>query len=92
MAAKKKDPTVTLKIVKEFLDKQAVRQTKKEPKWSSWVASRALETVQMDIAHMPKRIFGDSEFKYAMFAYDVFEKSFQCYRERTKAHKLLRTR
>ena len=73
--AKKKDPTITKKIVKEFLDRQALRQKKKEPKWNSWVANRALETIQVDIAHMPKRIFGQSEFKYALFAYDVFLKS-----------------
>jgi len=28
----------------------------------------------MDIAHMPKRIVGQSEFKYALFAYEVFSK------------------
>ena len=70
--AKKKDPTITKKIVKEFLDRQALRQKKKDPKWNSWVANGALETIQVDIAHMPKRIFGESEFKYALFAYDVF--------------------
>ena len=70
--AKKKEPTITKKIVKEFLDRQALRQKKKDPKWNSWVANGALETIQVDIAHMPKRIFGQSEFKYALFAYDVF--------------------
>ena len=70
--AKKKDPTITQKIVKEFLDRQALRQKRKDPKWNSWVANGALETIQVDIAHMPKRIFGESEFKYALFAYDVF--------------------
>ena len=30
--AKKKDPTITKKIVKEFLDRQALRQKKKDPK------------------------------------------------------------
>ena len=74
-AAKKQDPTITKAIVKEFLDKQAVRQTKKEPKWNSWVPREALQTIQMDIAHMPKRIFGQSEFEYALFAYDVVSKS-----------------
>ena len=73
--AKKKDPTITKKIVKEFLDRQALRQKKKDPKWNSWVANGALETIQVDIAHMPKRIFGQSEFKYALFEYDVFRKS-----------------
>ena len=67
--AKKKEPTITKKIVKEFLDRQALRQKKKDPKWNSWVANGALETIQVDIAHMPKRIFGQSEFKYALFAY-----------------------
>ena len=38
------------------------------------MANGALETVQIDLAEMPKRIFGDSEFKYALFAYDVFSK------------------
>ena len=73
--AKKKEPTITKKIVKEFLDRQALRQKKKDPKWNSWVANGALETIQVDIAHMPKRIFGQSEFKYALFAYEVFSKA-----------------
>ena len=52
--AKKKEPTITKKIVKEFLDRQALRQKKKDPKWNSWVANGALETIQVDIAHMPE--------------------------------------
>ena len=74
-AAKKQHPEITKAIVKEFLNRQAVRQTKKEPKWNSWIPREALQTIQMDIAHMPKRIFGESEFKYALFAYDDFPKS-----------------
>ena len=52
---------------------------KKEPKWNSWVANGALETVQMDIAHMPFNLFGASKYKYALFAYDVFSKKLTVY-------------
>ena len=73
-AAKKKEPKITLKIVKEFLDRQAQRQKKKEGTWNSFVPREALQTIQMDIAHMPEKVFGKSEFKYALFAIDVFSK------------------
>ena len=76
-AAKKQNPNITKAIVKDFLDRQAVRQTKKEPKWNSWVPREALQTIQVDIAHMPRRLFGLSEYQYALFAYDVFSKSSQ---------------
>ncbi len=33
----------------------------------------------MDIAHMPKSIFGASEFKYVLFAYNVFSKKLAVY-------------
>ena len=73
-AAKKQNPQITKAIVRDFIKRQAIRQKKKEPKWNSWVAREALQTIQIDLAEMPKRIFGESEFKYALFAYDVFSK------------------
>ena len=87
----KQDPAITKAIVKEFLDRQAVRQTKKEPTWNSWVPREALQTIQMDIAHMPKRLFGESEFKYALFAYDVFSKKLAVIPLKTKPQKVQRT-
>ena len=75
-AAKKQHPEITKAIVKDFLDRQKIRQKKKDPKWNSWVPREALQTIQVDIAHMPKRLFGTNEYKYALFAYDVFLRSF----------------
>ena len=46
----------------------------KEGTWNSFVPREALQTIQMDIAHMPEKVFGKSEFKYALFAIDVFSK------------------
>ena len=82
----KQNSQITKAIVQDFIKRQAIRQTKKEPKWNSWVPREALQTIQIDLAEMPKRIFGPSEFKYALFAYDVFSK--QASRSTTENKKL----
>ena len=84
-AAKKQNPQITKAIVRDFIKRQAIRQKKKEPKWNSWVAREALQTIQIDLAEMPKRIFGESEFKYALFAYDVFSKKLAVVPLKTKS-------
>ncbi len=72
---KTQDPTLTKAIVKEFLDRQAVRQTKKEPKWNSWVPREALQTIQMDIAHIPKRILGNLNLSMRCLRMTCFQRS-----------------
>ena len=84
-AAKKQNSQITKAIVRDFIKRQATRQKKKEPKWNSWVAREALQTIQIDLAEMPKRIFGESEFKYALFAYDVFSKKLAVVPLKTKS-------
>ena len=56
-AAKKLNPQITKAIVRDFIKRQAIRQKKKEPKWNSWVPREALQTIQIDLAEMPKSIF-----------------------------------
>ena len=46
-AAKKRDPSITMKIVKDFLDRQSIRQKKKDAGFDSFVANEALLTIQI---------------------------------------------
>ena len=54
-AAKKRDPSITMKIVKDFLDRQTIRQTKKDIGFNSFVANEALQSIQIDIAYFTKK-------------------------------------
>ena len=46
-AAKKRDPSITMKIVKDFLDRQTIRHTKKDIGFNSFVANEALQSIQI---------------------------------------------
>ena len=73
-AAKKIDPSITLKIVKDFLDRQTIRQTKKDAGFNSFVADEALQSIQIDVAYFTKNKFKESPFGFAFFAVDIFSK------------------
>ena len=73
-AAKKRDPSITMKIVKDFLDRQTIRQKKKDAGFNSFVADEALQTIQIDVAYFTKNRFKESPFGFAFFAVDIFSK------------------
>ena len=69
--AKKILNTITLDDVKQFLEKQKVRQTKAYKGFNSYVASEPLEEIQIDLLTMSQNSDG---FLYIFVAIDIFTK------------------
>ena len=69
--AKVLDKSITLGDVKAFLDKQEIRQTKKNKRYNSFVPAGRLEQIQIDLADFGKPA---SAFRYGLVAIDSFSK------------------
>ena len=69
--AKVLDKSITLGDVKAFLDKQEIRQTKKNKRYNSFVPAGRLEQIQIDLADFGKPA---SAFRYGLVAIDSFNK------------------
>ena len=69
--AKVLDKSITLGDVKAFLDKQEIRQTKKNKRYNSFVPARRWEQIQIDLADFGKPA---SAFRYGLAAIDSFSK------------------
>ena len=65
------DKSITLGDVKAFLDKQEIRQTKKNKRYNSFVPAGRLEQIQIDLADFGKPA---SAFRYGLVAIDSFSK------------------
>ena len=70
--ARKTDKSITREIVKEFLDRQAIRQRKAPTKSNSFIPREPLHEIQIDLADF--RGFGQSDYRYGLIAVDVFTK------------------
>ena len=70
--ARKTDKGITREIVKEFLDRQAIRQRKAPTKSNSFIPREPLHEIQIDLADF--RGFGQSDYRYGLVAVDVFSK------------------
>ena len=60
--ARKTDKSITREIVKEFLDRQAIRQRKAPTKSNSFIPREPLHEIQIDLADF--RGFGQSDYRY----------------------------
>ncbi len=77
-AARKIDPTIRQEDVKEFLDKQEVRQTKKRRGDNSFIPFAPLEEFQFDLADFGAAAAAStSSYRYAFVAIDVFSKKLE---------------
>ena len=66
--------TITYNDVKEFLEKQKIRQTKPYKGFNSYVAPNALHEIQCDLAIFTDSANNNDGYKYAFVAIDVFSK------------------
>ena len=73
-ASKKILNTITYNDVKDFLERQKVRQFKAYRGFNSYVASKPLQEIQIDIAIFTDSTSDNSGFKYAFVAIDIFSK------------------
>ena len=70
--ARQTDKGITREIVKEFLDRQAIRQRKAPTKSNSFIPREPLHEIQIDLADFVG--FGESQYRYGLIAVDVFTK------------------
>ena len=66
--------TITLNDVKDFLDRQKVRQFKAYRGFNSYVATEPLQEIQIDIADFTASGALNDGFRYAFVAIDIFTK------------------
>ena len=71
--ARRVDPSITLAATRAFLKKQEVNQTKKQPRYNSFVEQGPREQFQVDLADFGKYTPGP---RYGLAAVDPFTKKF----------------
>ena len=76
--AKKILNTITYNDVKDFLERQKSRQFKKYSSFNSYVASKPLQELQIDIGDFTKSADVNDGFRYMFLAVDIFSKYIHC--------------
>ena len=76
--AKKILNTITYNDVKGFLERQKSRQFKKYSSFNSYVASKPLQELQIDIGDFTKSAEVNDGFRYMFLAVDIFSKYIHC--------------
>ena len=76
--AKKILNTITYNNVKDFLERQKSRQFKKYSSFNSYVASKPLQELQIDIGDFTKSAEVNDGFRYMFLAVDIFSKYIHC--------------
>ena len=76
--AKKILNTITYNDVKDFLERQKSRQFKKYSSFNSYVASKPLQELQIDIGDFTKSAEVNDGFRYMFLAVDIFSKYIHC--------------
>ena len=76
--AKKVLNTITYNDVKDFLERQKSRQFKKYSSFNSYVASKPLQELQIDIGDFTKSAEVNDGFRYMFLAVDIFSKFIHC--------------
>ena len=76
--------SITLTDVKDFLQKQSPRQTKRPRKWNSYVADEPLEEFQLDLADYSNSAEYNDGYAYALCCIDIFTKYAYCIPLKTK--------
>ena len=66
--------SITYNDVKEFLEKQKVRQFKAYRGFNSYVAHEPLQEIQIDIADFTKSAQANGGIRYLLTAIDIFTK------------------
>jgi hypothetical protein len=79
--------TITLQNVKDFLEKQSIRQTKRPRKWNSYVAEAPLQEFQIDLADYSRSAEYNDGYAYALCCIDIFTKYAYCIPLKTKQRK-----
>ena len=76
--AKKILNTITYNDVKDFLERQKSRQFKKYHGYNSYVASKPLQELQIDIGDFTKSGAVNDGYRYMFLAVDIFSKYIHC--------------
>jgi hypothetical protein len=76
--SKKIMKSITLKDVKEFLNKQSILQTKKYKTYNSYVADAPLHEFQIDLAVYEKSAKYNDGYKFAFCCIDIYTKYAFC--------------
>ena len=79
--------TITLQDVKDFLQKQSLRQTKRYRNYNSYVADEPLQEFQVDLADYSKSAEHNDGYAYALCCIDIFTKYAYCIPLKTKQKK-----
>ena len=76
--AKKILNTITYNDVKDFLERQKSRQFKKYHGYNSYVASKPLQELQIDLGDFTKSGAVNDGYRYMFLAVDIFSKYIHC--------------
>ena len=85
--AKKILNTITYNDVKDFLERQKSRQFKAYRGFNSYVASKPLQELQIDIGDFTKSSAVNDGFRYMFLAVDIFTKFIHCVPVKNKKKK-----